>query len=74
MILEEQVCSIVYEDPLGIVQEVQPEGSYIWDGTKMPYTNRKLLDEVLQRLHNIPRMQHHSLRLGEDIEEEHIRR
>ena len=28
--------SIANEDPLGIVQIVQPEGSYIWDGSKIP--------------------------------------
>jgi hypothetical protein len=37
LILEAPICSIANEDPLGIVQEVQPEGSYIWDRTKMPY-------------------------------------
>ena len=37
LILEEKICSIANEDPLGIVQIVQPEGSYFWDGTKMPY-------------------------------------
>ena len=26
---------IAKEDPLGIVHEVQPEGSYFWDGAKM---------------------------------------
>ena len=29
------ICSIAKEDPLGIVHEVQPEGSYFWDGAKM---------------------------------------
>ena len=32
---------IANEDPLGIVLDVQPEGSYIWDGAQMtPYHKR----------------------------------
>ena len=39
-----QICSIAKEDPRGIVQEVQPVGSYFWDGTKMlPLITRNLL-------------------------------
>ena len=36
------MCPIANEDPLGIVQDVQPEGSYIWDGSQMTSYHKKL--------------------------------
>ena len=41
---------------------------------KMTPYHKKLMDEVLQRLHNITRVKNYSLGLGKDIEEEHIGR
>ena len=32
----------IKEDPLGIVQEVQPEGSYFWDGPRIAHYHNKL--------------------------------
>ena len=40
--------------------------------SKMTPYHKKLMDEVLQRLHNITRVKNNSLCLGKDIEEEHI--
>ena len=42
--------------------------------SKMTPYHKKLMDEVLQRLHNITRVKNYSLGLGKDIEEEHIGR
>ena len=32
------------KEPLGIVPDVQPEGSYFWDGSQMTPFHNKLLD------------------------------
>ena len=37
---------IAKEDPLGIVQEVQPEGSYFGDGPQMTPYHKKLVEGV----------------------------
>ena len=55
-----QICSIAKEDPHGIVHEVQPVGSYFWDGTKMCPLSQEILFVVrrlqIQRSAKIPTM------------------
>ena len=50
------------------------DGLNFWDVPQIAAYHKKLMDEVLQRLHNITRVKNNSLSLGEDVEEEHIRR
>ena len=53
-----------------------PFASLTEESKMTPYHKKfkKLMDEVLQRLHNISRVKNHSLCLGKNIEEEHISR
>ena len=53
-----------------------PFASLTEESKMTPYHKKfkKLMDEVLQRLHNITRVKHNSLGLGKYIEEEHISR
>ena len=50
------------------------DGLIFWDVPQIAAYHNKLMDEVFQRLHNITRVKNNSLSLGEDVEEEHIRR
>ncbi len=45
-----QICSIAKEDPLGIVQVVQPEGSYFGDGTKMCPLSQEIMTPYHKKL------------------------
>ena len=51
-----------------------PFASLTEESKMTPYHKKfkKLMYEVLQRLHNITRVKNNSLGLGKDIEEEHI--
>ena len=42
-----QICSIAKEDPHGIVQIVQPVGSYFWDRTKMCPLSQEIYKKLL---------------------------
>ena len=48
------------------------DGLIFWDVPQIAAYHKKLMDEVLQRLHNITRVKNNGLGLGENVEEEHI--